>query len=91
MLEAKHGVNLAWQMPASRHTGAFVYEGSGRRQPADAPIEQRLCKELAIELQRCMARNNHKQERCTEAIGAWRRCCELAKQQQQQQQQQQQT
>ena len=73
-------------MPGSRHTGAFVYEGAGRRQRADAPIEQRVCKELAIELQRCMARNNHKQERCTEAIGAWRRCCELAKKQQAQEQ-----
>jgi len=68
-------------MPSSRHSGAFVYQGSGRRQAADAPPEQKLCKELAIELQRCMARNNHKQERCAEAVKAWKACTARVKEQ----------
>ena len=68
-------------MPPTRHTGAFVYQGSGRKQPADAPPEQVLCKDFSIALQRCMARNNHKQERCTEAIKAWKQCTAKAKEQ----------
>ena len=59
----------------SRHKGAFVYEGAGKRQPQDAPPEQLLCKEHAIQIQRCMARNNHRQERCAEAVKAWKECC----------------
>ena len=63
----------------SRHKGAFVYEGAGRRQPADAPAEQKACKELAIEIQRCMARNNHRQARYTESVRAWAECCARVK------------
>ena len=48
---------------SSRHKGAFVYTGAGKKQPADAPPEQRLCSDEAIRIQRCMARNNHKQQR----------------------------
>ena len=63
----------------SRHKGAFVYTGAGKKQPADAPPEQRLCTDEAISIQRCMARNNHKQERCKEEVEAWKHCCTRVK------------
>ena len=63
----------------SRHKGAFVYEGAGKKQPSDAPVEQRLCADFAIRIQRCMARNNHRQDRCKEAVDAWKQCCRAAK------------
>lgn len=63
----------------SRHQGAFVYSGAGKKQPKDAPLEQRLCKEQAIAIQRCLARSNHKQIYCTEQIKAWKSCCDQAK------------
>ena len=63
----------------SRHKGAFVYEGSGKKQPANAPPEQKACIDESIAIQRCMARNNHKQDRCKETIEAWKRCCTQAK------------
>jgi hypothetical protein len=64
----------------SRHKGAFVYTGAGKKQPADAPPEQRLCTEETIRIQRCMARNNHRQDRCKEEVEAWKRCRERVKQ-----------
>ena len=64
----------------SRHKGAFVYEGAGKKQPSDAPVEQRLCADFAIRIQRCMARNNHRQDRCKEEVQAWKVCCERVKQ-----------
>ena len=39
----------------SRHKGAFVYEGSGKKQSVNAPPEQKLCTDEAIRIQRCMA------------------------------------
>ena len=62
-----------------RQTGAFVYTGAGKKQPADAPLEQKLCKDEAIAIQRCLARCNHKQVYCKEAIAAWKTCCERVK------------
>ena len=63
----------------SRHKGAFVYTGSGRKQPDSAPLEQKQCVEDAVSIQRCLARNNHKQNRCEEQIQAWKKCCDRAK------------
>ena len=42
----------------SRHTGAFVYTGSGKKHSEDAPIEQKLCKREACAIQWCLARRN---------------------------------
>ena len=55
--------------------GSFVYSGAGKKQPADAPPEQKMCTDEACAIQRCLARNNHKQQRCEESIEAWKRCC----------------
>mmetsp|Transcript_4881 Transcript_4881/g.16079 ORF Transcript_4881/g.16079 Transcript_4881/m.16079 type:complete len:98 (-) Transcript_4881:495-788(-) len=63
----------------TRQQGAFVYTGSGRNQPDDAPIEQRLCKDQACAIQRCLARSNFKEAYCKEDIAAWRACCERAR------------
>ena len=60
---------------ATRQKGAFVYSGSGRKQPEGAPPEQIKCKDDAIRVQRCLARNNHQQKRCTEEVDAWKGCC----------------
>ena len=64
---------------SGRQKGAFVYTGAGKKQPADAPPEQRLCIESSVAIQRCMARNNHRQDRCKEAVDAWKQCCRAAK------------
>lgn len=68
-------------MAPQRERGAFVYQGAGRRsrQDPDAPPEQTRCAEEAIRVQRCMARNNHKQQRCTEDVEAWKRCTKRVK------------
>ena len=63
----------------SRQQGAFVYTGSGKKQRDDTPLEQRMCTEPAISIQRCRARNNHKELYCKEAIAAWRMCVEQAR------------
>ena len=55
----------------SRHKGSFVYTGSGKKQSDEAPPEQRLCTQEACAIQRCLARNNHQQSRCEEAIEGW--------------------
>ena len=56
--------------------GAFVYPGAGKKQPDDAPPEQHKCKREACAIQRCLARNDHRQERCEEQVKAWKACCE---------------
>jgi hypothetical protein len=63
----------------SRHTGAFVYTGSGKKHSDDAPIEQKLCKKEACAIQWCLAKRNHKEEYCKDFIAAWRACCDRAK------------
>ena len=66
-------------MGGSRNTGAFVYQGSGKKQCDDAPIEQKKCKKEACNIQYCLARNNHIQKRCEDVIAVWKACCEKAK------------
>jgi hypothetical protein len=63
----------------SRHTGAFVYTGSGKKHSDDAPIEQKMCKKEACAIQWCLAKRNHKEEYCKDFIAAWRACCDRAK------------
>lgn len=60
----------------TRHAGAFVYSGAGKKQRADATPEEKLCTDEVIAIQRCLARNNHKQSRCEEAVRSWKLCCE---------------
>ena len=62
-----------------RSTGTFVYQGSGKKQSDDAPIEQKKCKKEACNIQYCLARNNHIQKKCEDVITAWKDCCERAK------------
>lgn len=64
---------------SSRHTGAFVYTGAGKKQSEDADICVRMCKKIACELQYCMARNNHQQSRCENFITSWNDCCTAVK------------
>ena len=66
-------------MAPTRQKGAFVYTGAGKKQPKDAPIEQRLCKDDSIAIQRCLARSNHKEVYCKEEIKVWKDCCERVK------------
>ena len=63
-------------MAPSRHQGAFIYTGAGKKQRADAPLEDKVCKDYSIAIQRCLARNSHQQQRCDEAVKAWKGCCE---------------
>ena len=69
----------SYELAPPRQQGAFVYSGSGKKQPENAPPEQKLCTQEACAIQRCLARNNHQQKRCEEAIEAWKRCCRSAR------------
>lgn len=62
----------------SRQSGAFVYQGAGRKVAADADITLRSCKDEACAIQWCLARHNHQEARCHAAISRWRQCCEAA-------------
>jgi len=62
-----------------RDTGAFVYQGSGRRHAPDAPPEQRLCEKETLATQRCMSRNASRQDRCLHEVEAWKRCVRRVK------------
>ena len=46
----------------SRHTGAFVYTGSGKKQKDGAPVEQSACKKEACNIQWCLAKRNHQEK-----------------------------
>ena len=41
--------------------------------------QQKRCTDEAILIQRCMARNNHRQDRCKEEVEAWKRCTSRVK------------
>lgn len=58
---------------------AFVYQGAGKKIPANADITLRECKDQACAIQWCLAKNNHKEDRCRDIIDAWKLCCEKAR------------
>ena len=58
--------------------GPFVYTGSGRKVSADADVTLRACRDEACAIQWCLAKRNHQEARCTDAISRWRLCCEAA-------------
>lgn len=63
----------------SRHTGAFVYTGAGKKQAENADICVKACKNISCEIQYCLARNDHKQARCEHFVNSWNECCIQAK------------
>ena len=63
----------------SRAHGAFVYQGSGKKQPEDAPPEQKLCKKQACAIQWCLAKRNHKEIYCKAEIDSWKECVDKVK------------
>mmetsp|Transcript_5064 Transcript_5064/g.10257 ORF Transcript_5064/g.10257 Transcript_5064/m.10257 type:complete len:80 (+) Transcript_5064:122-361(+) len=64
---------------STRHTGAFVYTGSGKKHSENADICVRACKKFACEMQYCLARNNHQQVKCEHFMHSWNDCCEATK------------
>jgi hypothetical protein len=58
----------------TRQNGAFVYQGSGKKQAKDAPASQIECKKLACAIQYCLAKSNHMQNRCQPSIDLWKDC-----------------
>ena len=63
----------------SRHTGAFVYKGAGKKHAEDAPPEEKLCSKEACAIQWCLAKHNHQEKWCRLTIDAWRDCCARVK------------
>ena len=59
--------------------GAFVYQGSGKRQDPNAPPEQRICVNESVAIQRCMSRNGSNQNRCQWEVEKWKACCKRVK------------
>ena len=53
-----------------------MYTGSGKKQPADAGPAQIACKKYACNIQWCMAKHNHQQDKCVEYVDAWKDCCD---------------
>jgi len=64
---------------STRHAGAFVYRGAGKKQVEDAPPEQKLCSKEACAIQWCLAKHDHKEKWCLATIDAWKQCCERVK------------
>lgn len=62
-----------------RSSGAFVYQGSGKKQDPDAPPEQRLCVNQVVATQKCMARHGSRQDRCKAEVDAWKKCVRRVK------------
>jgi hypothetical protein len=62
-----------------RDSGVFVYQGSGAKQSADAPVEQRKCIREARAVQFCLAQSNYQQKYCEHLVDAMKRCHTLAK------------
>jgi hypothetical protein len=63
----------------ARAHGAFVYTGSGARQPEAAPAEQKECVKYAVAMQWCLAKRNHKEKWCTQPIEEWKACVRRVK------------
>ena len=62
-----------------RNSGTFVYQGSGAKQNADAPIEQRKCIREARNVQYCLAHSNYQQKYCEHLVDALKLCHKNAK------------
>jgi hypothetical protein len=62
-----------------RDSGVFVYQGSGAKQSADAPVEQRKCIREARAVQYCLAQSNYQQKYCEHLVDALKRCHTRAK------------
>ncbi len=61
-------------------SGAFVYQGSGRKQRADSERSLRECRDEACAIQWCLAKSNTNFKRCEPAIAIWQACFDRAKQ-----------
>ena len=61
-------------------SGAFVYQGSGRKQRADSERSLRECRDEACAIQWCLAKSNTNFSRCSPVIDAWKACFDRAKQ-----------
>ena len=61
----------------SRHTGAFVYKGAGKKKSADSSEADIVCSNLACNIQWCLAKNNHKQDKCQSFVDAWQSCMDM--------------
>ena len=59
--------------------GPFVYRGSGKVQAADADVSQKKCIPYACNIQHCLQKFNHQEEKCETVINAWKDCCKRAR------------
>jgi hypothetical protein len=59
---------------SGRQSGAFVYRGSGKKHAKDSTLSERKCEKQTIAVQWCLARNDHKQDRCQGLVDVWKEC-----------------
>ncbi len=59
--------------------GAFVYKGAGRNQKPNADPCVLACRNIACQIQQCLAKNNHMQSRCANMSKSWDDCCDKVK------------
>ena len=57
-----------------RQKGAFVYQGAGKKHSKDATLSERKCEKHTIAVQWCLAKNDHKQDRCQDLVDVWKAC-----------------
>jgi hypothetical protein len=57
-------------------TGAFVYQGSGKKHRAEADLSEVKCEKQTLAVQWCLAKNDHQQKRCQGMVDALVQCKE---------------
>jgi Mature-T-Cell Proliferation I type len=58
--------------------GPFIYKGSGKVQSKEADAGQRLCVKQACNIQYCLQKFNHQEDKGKDVIETWRECTKLA-------------
>ena len=56
--------------------GAFVYQGAGKKHNKDATISEHKCEKHTLDVQWCLAKNDHKEDKCKGLVKRWRECTE---------------
>ena len=60
----------------ARQGGAFVYQGAGKKHNKDATISEHKCEKHTLAVQWCLAKNDHKEDKCRGLVKRWRECTE---------------
>ena len=65
------------EQPPATTTTTYAMSGAGKNVGDDPQL--RKCKNQTLDVQWCLAKNNHQQSRCEATIDLWRQCYERAR------------